>query len=77
MSESIPELAEAIYREKLERARRMTPAERLLAGPRLFDLASEWVKAGIRAQYPDADADAVERIFRARLALARRLENAA
>jgi hypothetical protein len=77
LSSSIQELADAIYREKLERARQMSPAERLLAGPQLFDMASEWVKAGIRTQFPDADDTAVERIFRERLALARRLENAA
>lgn len=77
MSAPTPELIDALFRDKIERARRMTPEERFLAGPRLFDMASEWTKAGIRAQYPDAGVAEVERRFRERLALARKLENAA
>jgi hypothetical protein len=76
MSAPTPELVDALFREKIERARRMTPEDRFLEGPRLFDMASKWTKAGLRAQYPDKDETEVERLFRQRLALARDMENA-
>jgi hypothetical protein len=69
-----PELIDAIYREKVLRARAEPLAEKLLAGPRLFSMATEWTKAGIRAQNPDADEARVLEILRQRIALKRRLE---
>jgi hypothetical protein len=72
--ESIKELADALYREEVERARRMSPEEKFWAGPRLFDMACEVTKAGIRHQHPEASEDEVRRILRERLALAEKLE---
>ena len=46
----------------------------LLAGPRLFAFACEAMRAGIRAQHPDASPDQVEQLLRQRLDLARRKE---
>jgi hypothetical protein len=71
------ELIDAIYRDKLRRAEESTPGERLLDGPRLFDMATEWTKAGIRADNPDASEEEVHRIFLERLELVHRLENRA
>jgi hypothetical protein len=68
------ELADQLYRERVERARRMTPEEKLQAGPRLFEQACQVMQDGIRHQFPDADANRVEEILRERLDIIRRLE---
>lgn len=66
-------LADPLYREVLS-ARAMRPEDKLLAGPRLLDLACRVMMDGIRHQYPDADERRVQEILRERLALARRIE---
>jgi hypothetical protein len=68
------ELVDAIYLDRVCRARDMPPEQKLLAGPRLFEMACNITRAGIRAQFPDADSNRVEEILRERLALQRRLE---
>lgn len=73
--EPTPELIDALYREEVAAARRLSPGEKLLAGPRLFDYACRITMAGIRHQHPDANEDRLREILRERLALARRLEN--
>jgi hypothetical protein len=70
------ELIEELYREDIRRAQAMSPEEKLLAGPRLFDLACRIVADGIRDQYPDADEQRVREILAQRVALLRRLEEA-
>lgn len=72
--ESIRDLADALYREEVERARRLDPAEKFWAGPRLFDMACEVTMAGIRRDHPAASDEEVRRILRERLKLAERLE---
>lgn len=74
MSAPMPGQIHEIYRERIIRARTMTLAQRLLEGPRLFDLAAKFTKAGIRMQNPGADEAQVDEIFRERLRLQRRLE---
>jgi hypothetical protein len=69
------ELADAIYRERVEKARRMSPEDKLLGGARLFDRSCQIMAAGIRWQFPNADEQQVGEILRERLAVARRLEN--
>ncbi len=69
------ELIDAIFRERVEKARSMSPADKLLAGPRLFDQVCQRMAAGIRSQFPEADERRVQEILRERLALVRRLEN--
>jgi len=71
--ESIKELADEIYRERVLRARRTPIEQKILAGPELFELACEFTRAGIRHQNPGADEAQVEAMLRERLALARRL----
>lgn len=68
------ELIDAIYRERVERARRMSPADRLRAGLQLFSLTSRLMADGIRARFPDADEHRVQTILREQLALIRQRE---
>ena len=68
-------LLDALDRDRVLRARAMSPEDKLLAGARLFDCASRIMADGIRDEYPDADEDRVLQILRQRLAQIRRLEN--
>jgi hypothetical protein len=72
--EPTPELLAQLDREDIEQARRMTPAQRLLAGAELFEYACAATKAGIRAQHPHADESEVLRLLRERLEIATRVE---
>ena len=64
---SLSELAAALYREEVVRARAMSPGERLLEGPRLFDRACRLMADGIRHRHPDFDDDAVRTQVEAQL----------
>ncbi len=55
-------------------ARRMSPEEKMLAGPRLFEMACRLALEGIRDQHPEATEEEVHAILTRRLALKRRLE---
>ena len=68
------QLADDLYRERVERARRMSPEEKLYGGPRLFEQSCRIMRDGIRHQFPEADESRVTEILRERLALIRRLE---
>jgi hypothetical protein len=70
----IKELADELFRERVRRARETPPEEKLMDGPRLFDLACKVVADGIRHQYPDADEQQVQKLLAERVALMRRLE---
>ena len=72
--EPTKDLIDQLYRERVLRARAMPPEEKLLAGPRLFDIVCRRMAAGVRNEFPDADQSRVEQIVRDRLRLARRLE---
>ena len=75
--EPTKELIDALFWDKVDQARRMTPEEKFLAGARLFDYACSITVAGIRQQFPQADEREILRILRERLEIARRLEGAA
>jgi hypothetical protein len=68
------ELIDALYHERVLRARAMPIEEKILAVPRLFDLACRITMDGIRAQFPDASEERVRQILFERVALKRRLE---
>jgi hypothetical protein len=68
------ELLDELYRERVLRARRTPPEDKLLEGARLFDLTCRIMRDGIRDEYPDADEQRVEEILAQRLSLLRRLE---
>ena len=70
----IQELSDSNYAEKVMRARSTPIEEKLLDGPRLFVFACEGVRAGIRAQVPDASGEEIERLLRRRLELIGQLE---
>jgi len=60
--------------DELRSAREMPPAEKLIAGARLFDYACTIMAAGIRRQKPGASDEQVLAIMRERLEWARRWE---
>lgn len=68
MDEQIQELADAIYADKVRRARAMTVGERMETGIELFESGLGVMRDGIRHQFPDADESEVEKILKQRLA---------
>jgi hypothetical protein len=68
------ELVDALYWEKVRRARASRPETKILEGPRLFDWACRIAMAGIRHQNPGASEDEVRALLRERLAIGERLE---
>ena len=71
-----PAIQAAAFREKVRRARSTPMDVKLLNGVRLFDLNCEFMRAGIRVDFPEFTAEQVEREVRRRLAIARRLSDA-
>jgi hypothetical protein len=71
--EPTKELIDEIYHERILRARETPPEEKLLDGPRLFDLSCRIMIDGIRDEHPDADENRVQEILAQRLDLLRRL----
>jgi hypothetical protein len=67
-------LAEELYRERVLRARRTPPEQKLLAGEELFEYACSITMAGIRNQFPEASEGECREILRQRLALRERME---
>ena len=68
-------LDDQLYRDEVLAARAMTPEEKLLAGPQLFDFACRIALDGIRNQFPDVDEQRIRQILAERVELGRRLEN--
>ena len=73
--EPTKELIDALYRERIAAARAMPPGDKLIAGPRLFDLVCRRMADGIRDQNPEADEERVNEILLERLRIARLLES--
>jgi hypothetical protein len=70
-------LADSLYWERVERARQLTPEQRLMAGPELFDYACTITLTALREQLPDASEMQLLEALRRRLAVKRRLEEVA
>jgi hypothetical protein len=70
-------LADSLYWERVERARRLTPEQRLLAGPELFDYACSITLSALREQLPGASEMQLLEALRRRMAVKRRLEEVA
>ena len=68
------ELIDELDWERVQKARQMSPADKLLSGFELFDLTTNIMADGIRSQYANADEHHAQQILRDRLALIRRLE---
>ena len=69
-----PALTDLLYREEVVRARAMSPADKLLEGPRLFQRACRLMVDGIRHHYPHLDDAGVHALLHARLERVRELE---
>ena len=76
MSSEFQALADALYRERVERARRMKPEDRMKAGPELFDYACSITLSALREQMPEASEAQLLEALRRRLEIKRRLEGA-
>ena len=63
MNSEFKPLADALYRERVLRARQTPPEERLLDGVRLFDQAIERMRLGVQLQNPVAAPEEVERLL--------------
>lgn len=74
MSIPDPDLIDAIFIDKVRRARQMSVAEKMDATGELFDYACEISRGGIRAEHPDASDERVEELLRERLRIGRILE---
>ncbi len=67
MNDEFKPLADAIYRERVLRARKTPPEERLLDGIRLYDQAVERMRLGVQINNPGASPDEVERLLISRI----------
>lgn len=67
MEKEIPALANAIYADKVRRARTLTVGERIDTSIELFEGALGLMKDGIRAQFPNHAEAEVENLVRSRL----------
>jgi len=69
-----PAAVDELYREEVARARSMSPEDKLLEGPRLFDRACRLMADGIRHQHPELDDAGVQELIVKRLDRLSRLE---
>jgi hypothetical protein len=69
-----PYSEDPIFRDRVRRAREMSPGQKLLVRIELFELSCEIARAGIRAQSPELDDEGVEQELRRRLEIQRRLQ---
>lgn len=67
MEENIKALADAIYADKVRRARGLSIGERIDTAIELFEGALGMMRDGIRAQFPDKNEIEVESLLRSRL----------
>lgn len=63
MDSDIQPLADAIYRERVIRARQTPPEDRLLDGIRLYDQAVARMRLGVKLQHPTAGDEEVDRLL--------------
>jgi hypothetical protein len=74
--EPTPDLiADAIYREKALRARRLSLQKRVETGAELSDLGREMMREAIRRENPSASQQQIHELVRRRIDLGRRLDN--
>lgn len=67
MESTIKPLADAIYAEKVRRARTAPASQKMGWGAELFGEACERMKSGIRAQFPTASTEEVKTLLLRRL----------
>ena len=69
------QLMDSIFIGKIMRGRRTPMDEKILDGPRLFDMNCLLARNGIRSQYPEFTDEQVENELRRRLSIARRIDD--
>ena len=69
------ELVDSIYRERILHARRQPLEDKFVQGLDLFTESCEWMKVGIRHQFPDADEPQVNQILIERVNRLRKLDD--
>ncbi|HWE35220.1 MAG TPA: hypothetical protein VG406_01510 [Isosphaeraceae bacterium] len=67
------ELADAIYRDRVLRARKRSPDEKFRAGAELFHEACQRMAAGLRMENPGVDEETIQALLVRRLDYLRRL----
>lgn len=67
--------AEAIYMERVLRARVTPPGQKLVDGFRLFERSRGLMRDGVRHQFPDATPVQVEAIVQQRLDIVREMQD--
>ena len=67
-------MMDAIFREKVRRAREISPSEKLFSGLELFEEVEARMRAGVRQEFPGASEEEVERRLRQRFARLRQIE---
>ena len=72
--ENIAQLVDAIYRDRVRRARLQSIEEKLLAGAELFVYATSISRAGIRHDHPTWTPEQVRAELRRRMELSKRLD---
>lgn len=72
--EDIDRLAREIYRDKVLRARAMTPEERFMEGFRLFEEALVFTKAGVAAELGTTDEQTIMNEVQRRFDIVRKRE---
>jgi hypothetical protein len=73
--EPTKELIDQLYRERVEKARRMSAEDKFFGGARLFDRSCRIMADGVRSQFPGVHERRVQEILRERLNLIRQREN--
>ncbi len=74
--EDINQLADAIYRDKVLRARKLTMDEKLSDGFEMFDLSCRLMADGVRYQLGLTDEQEVWRAVAKRLSIVRKMDEA-
>lgn len=70
------QLQEQIFADKVRRARETPIEEKILEGPRLFDLNAEIIKGAIRSQFPGYSEEQINCEYFRRLQIARSIDDA-
>ncbi len=68
-------MVDAIHRDQIMRARKMTPEERFAEAMDLMDFSYEVMECGVRTDHPDATDEEVTQILRKKLSRLRHMSD--
>ena len=69
-------LKDQIFADKVRRARETPIVQKILEGPRLFDMNAEIIKGAIRSQFPGYSDEQINHEYFRRLQIARTIDDA-